>query len=88
MIIEESGFSWHHASGWVALVALGTKEMFTFLGKIWPKQSAHQNGNGSAAMELKLSTIVKDAVQPLHESIKGVSEKLDKHIQWHLEKAE
>lgn len=75
-------FSLHHLPGYLAVLYIGAKEMFAFLAKVWPK-----NGNGkSASIELKLGSIVRAEVEPLRDDIKNVADKLDKHIQWHLEK--
>lgn len=62
--------------------------MFKFLAKIWPK-NGHVPG---ASLEAKLGDVIRAEVKPLQDDItilrsdvRGVNDKLDKHIQWHLE---
>lgn len=81
---EDAAFNWHHLPGWVAFAFLGVREMFRFIEKVWPKQPV--NGNAKAASELRLGEIVRAEVAPLREDISKVDAKLDKHIQWHLER--
>lgn len=83
LITEDSAFNWHHLPGWAVFAYVGVKEMFRFFEKIWPKQVA--NGNGRTASELRIGEIVRDEVEPLRNDIRKVDDKLDKHIQWHLE---
>lgn len=76
-----------HLPGIVAFGVLLMREVFKFLARVWPKAHTEvNNGNGASALtELKLTKIVREAVEPLREEMGKISEKLDRHIDWHLQ---